>query len=112
MFAVCGPVGCSEVVECSRWRSVVEEDDGSRGGGWRDGARGIMCVLYYSACRTEGGGTMMATPKMALKKKRHGAVKVKKKDQQAHVPIDQQAVLVLGGEGRWTGIPKFILGCS
>lgn len=70
-----------------------------------------MCVLYYPVCRTEGGGTMMATPKMALKK-RHGAVKVKKKDQQAHVPIDQQAVLVLGGEGRWTGIPKFILGCS
>lgn len=96
MFAVRGPVGCSEVVECSRWRSVVEEDDGSRGGGWRDGARGVMCVLYYSVCRTEGGGTMMATPKMALKK-RHGAVKVKKKDQQAHVPIDQQAVLVLGG---------------
>lgn len=42
---------------------------------------------------------MMATPKMAfaLKKERHGAVKVKKKDQQVHVPIDQQAVLVLGG---------------
>lgn len=88
----------------------MEEDDGSRGGGWRDGAGYYVCLVR---CRTEGGGTMMATPKMAfaLKKKRHGAVKVKKKDQQVHVPIDQQAVLVLGGGG-WTGIPKFIWGCS
>lgn len=99
MFAVCGPVGCLEVVEGSRWEPVVEEDDGSRGGGWRDGARGIMCVLHYPVCRTEGGGTMMATPKMALLENRHGAVKMKKKDEQVHVPVDQQAVLVLGGQG-------------
>lgn len=77
----------------------MEEDDGSRGGGWRDGARGIMCVLYHSVYRTEGGGTMMATPKMALLENRHGAVKMKKKDEQVHVPVDQQAVLVLGGQG-------------
>ena len=40
----------------------------------------------------------MAALKKALKN-RHDAVKVKKKDQQVHVPISQQAaVLVLGGD--------------